>query len=166
MGQLLSTLAEKTGVIVRSKESGAMDLTFDEALISFLRRAAEEGMDLDQVTLSIFDEVFANEDDPMPFDGTLATFSMYLCDALNLRRRIGSTLLEVVMPATVAGRDIYDLIGELEMQLEEKQQAALAIVREATARHRQEAHGFPDVSGVPFGTRHVRVVRERAARVS
>ena len=89
------------------------DVVFEQVLISFLKRCAEDGLDLEQVTITVFDEVFTAEGD-MPFDGTLSSFLSLLLDGVHLRRRLGSAMLDILMPATIMGYDLYDLIGDLE----------------------------------------------------
>jgi hypothetical protein len=92
---------------------------FDEALINFLKRSAEHGLNLDQVTTNVFDEVFSVMGEE-PFDGSLSSFSMLMLDEMKVKRRIGSKILDVLMPAAVDGIDIYELIDRLEVPNEER----------------------------------------------
>lgn len=97
-----------------------VDVAFEKVLLCFLKKAAESGMDLEQVTVTVFDEVFASRDNDEFFDGTLSSFMNLLMEEVHLRRRFGNAVLDVIMPATVMGQDIYELIDHLEANIKLK----------------------------------------------
>tara|TARA_B100000700_G_scaffold101966_1_gene114956 strand:+ start:7269 stop:7886 length:618 start_codon:yes stop_codon:yes gene_type:complete len=127
------------------------DVVFEQVLISFLKRCAEDGLDLEQVTITVFDEVFTAEGD-MPFDGTLSSFLSLLLDGVHLRRRLGSAMLDILMPATIMGYDLYDLIGDLENgrvpalvdHPEVEPEAALPVIRSRPEHRRRRATDYDD----------------------
>lgn len=140
-----------------------LDVTFDVSLLRFLKRAAEEGLDLQQVTVNVFDEVF-NSGNNIPFDGSLSSFSMFMLDSLELRRQLGTVLLDVLMPAAVENEDIYQLISKLEGTIKSRtglRKIAAARKRLANKRVRPP---FPAATGVPKGSRRTPVLRVEKGR--
>lgn len=87
---------------------------FDRVLIRFLKSSAEAGFELEQLTVTVFDEVFTEATPEDLFDGTLGSFLSILMDEVHLRKKLGKSMLDVIMPASVVGYDIYGLIAELE----------------------------------------------------
>lgn len=143
-----------------------MDIDFDRVLLDFLKRSAEEGLDLEQVTVNIFDEVFSDVGEGQPFDGTLSSFSLLMLDQMKLKRQLGSAMLDVIMPATVDGLDIYELIDRLESSLArkskspKKQKVTLATKQLSVDRSKpRTVFSMSDVSGIPEDSRHVLVIR-------
>lgn len=158
MGKLNGTSNSSMETAMRMKDK---DIDFDQVLVEFLKRSAEEGFDLEQVTVNIFDEVFSNAGEGQSFDGTLSSFSLLMLDRMHLKRQLGSAMLDVIMPATVEGLDIYDLIDRLESSLSRKSKRTSFKEKskplEVRARSRQ--FSITGVSGVPEDSRHVLVVR-------
>lgn len=87
-----------------------MDEAFVRVALRFLKHAATFGYELEQLTVTVFDDVFS----PPDFDGALTGFVDVLVDEIGLRKRLGKALVDVMMPAVVAGYNIDQLIDELE----------------------------------------------------
>lgn len=136
------------------------EFNFDAVLLAFLKRSAEEGFDLEQVTVNVFDDVFSDGGDYEPFDGSLSTFSVMFLDSVNLKRQIGSAILDVIMPATTRGVDIYDLISDLEDMIARKS-ATPGKLRPARQTKRTRTFSMANASGVPRDNRHVHVVSKK-----
>lgn len=140
---------------------------FKSLLVDFLKRSAEERLDLDQVTMNIFDEVFCG-DAGISSDGTLSTFALMLFDKVHLKQQLGMAVLDVVMPAVASGKDIYELVEELESSMDGLDVPPEIVHGETSHRRRtkvivrrQPDVSIPNVSGLPEGERSVFVIRSR-----
>lgn len=96
--------------------AGNADLAFEKTILDFLKKAAESGLDLESLTVTVFDEVFSSSAQDELFDGSLDSFLSMLMDEVGLRKRLGNAVLDIIMPATVLGYDLYELIDILEGQ--------------------------------------------------
>jgi hypothetical protein len=148
-------------VLLRSQST-----EFKSLLVDFLKRSTEEGFDLDQVTMNIFDEVFCG-DEGISSDGTLSTFALMLFDKVHLKQQLGMAVLDVIMPAVAAGKDIYDLVEELEQGMSELVMPSETVQGETSLKKRTKVIvrrpelSIPNVSGIPEGERSVLVIRSR-----